>query len=67
MACYFIIFVVDNRGDAGLALKKSLFSDTEHYSGFWLISASDLEQAQKLALEGSKSCNRRVELRALLS
>ena len=51
MACYFIIFVVDNRGDAGLALKKSLFSDTEHYSGFWLISASDLEQAQKLALE----------------
>ena len=58
--------LIDNRSDAGLASNQSLFSDTEHYSGFWLISASDLEQAQKLALEGSKSCNRRVELRPLL-
>ena len=59
--------LIDNRIDAGLASQQSLFSGNEHYSGFWLIRASDFEQAQKLALEGSKSCNRRVELRPLLS
>jgi len=58
--------LIDNRGNAGLASNQSLFSGKEHYSGFWLISARDLEQAQKLAFEGSKSCNRRVELRPLL-
>ena len=58
--------LIDNRSDAGLASKQSLFSGNEHYSGFWLISARDLEQAQELAFEGSKSCHRRVELRPLL-
>jgi hypothetical protein len=38
----------------------------EYISGFWLIEARDLEQAQALAAEGSRSCNRRVELRPLL-
>jgi hypothetical protein len=59
--------LIDNRSNAGLSSNQSLFSDNEHYSGFWLISARDLEQAQELALEGSKSCHRRVELRPLLS
>jgi hypothetical protein len=59
--------LIDNRNDAGLASDQSLFAGNEHYSGFWLIRANDPKQAQKLALEGSKSCNRRVELRALLN
>ncbi|NBP36638.1 MAG: hypothetical protein EBS54_08765 [Betaproteobacteria bacterium] len=58
--------LIDNRNNAGLSSNQSLFSDNEHYSGFWLISARDLEQAQELAFEGSKSCHRRVELRPLL-
>jgi hypothetical protein len=39
----------------------------QYYSGFWLIRASNSEQAEQLALEGSKACNRRVELRPLLA
>jgi hypothetical protein len=35
-------------------------------SGFWIIQADSLEQAQALAAEGSKACNRKVELRPFL-
>ena len=38
----------------------------EYLSGFWLIEARDLAEAQTLAAAGSKACNRRVELRPLL-
>jgi len=55
--------VIDNRDDKNLIDEGSLFSAPEHYSGFWIISASSDEEARALALEGSKACNRRVELR----
>jgi hypothetical protein len=58
--------VIDNRADAGLATAGSLFNEAEHYSGFWLIQADDAETAKRLAFEGSKACNRRVELRPYL-
>ena len=35
----------------------------EHLGGFWIIEAPDLDVALKLAAEGSKQCNRRVEVR----
>ncbi len=35
-------------------------------SGFWIIQADSLEQAKSLAAEGSKACNRKVELRPFL-
>ena len=57
----------DHRDGMGLVSHESLFSMSEHYSGFWLIRASNREQAEQLALEGSKACNRRVELRPLLA
>ncbi|NBQ96579.1 MAG: hypothetical protein EBU15_14885 [Betaproteobacteria bacterium] len=91
MACYFIIFVIDESfASATPSEMESIdaFNDRLRAEGHWvfagglaapsqsrlidnrsdagLASASDLEQAQKLALEGSKSCNRRVELRPLL-
>ena len=58
--------VIDNRNDSNLATGNSLFDTKENYSGFWLIQANDYETAKRLALEGSKACHRKVELRPLL-
>ena len=35
----------------------------EYLAGFWIIEAPDLDLALKLATEGSKACNRKVEVR----
>ncbi|MCX8530187.1 MAG: YciI family protein [Rhodoluna sp.] len=58
--------LIDNRAGAGEVAKGSLYDDPEHYSGFWLIDVPDSETALQLALEGSKACNRKVELRPYL-
>jgi len=58
--------VIDNRGGASIESHQSLFDSKENYSGFWLINAADDEVARTLAFEGSKACNRKVELRRLL-
>jgi hypothetical protein len=58
--------VLDNRGGAGVVSTGSLYKDDEHYSGFWLIEAASPDEALKLAAEGSKACNRKVELRPYL-
>lgn len=58
--------VLDNRGGAALVTPGSLYNEVEHYSGFWLIEAATKEEALGLAAEGSKACNRRVELRPYL-
>lgn len=55
--------VIDNRGGAGLVTPGPLH-DTERYvSGFWIIEAADRDAALALAAEGSRACNRVVELR----
>jgi hypothetical protein len=38
----------------------------EYLAGFWIIEAPDLEVALRLATEGSKHCNRKVEVRPFL-
>ena len=38
----------------------------EQMGGFWIIEAPDLDVALKLAAEGSKHCNRKVEIRPFL-
>lgn len=58
--------LIDNRSDAGLRAAGSLVTSSENYSGFWLIQAEDQEAAESLAMQGSKSCNRKVELRPFL-
>jgi len=58
--------VIDNRNNTNLATGQPFFDTKENYSGFWLIQASDHETAKRLALEGSKACHRKVELRPLL-
>ena len=39
----------------------------EYLAGFWIIEAADLDVALKLAAEGSKACNRKVEVRPFLA
>ena len=58
--------VIDNRDDKKVDTGKPLFDAEENYCGFWLITASDLAEAERLAFEGSRACNRKVELRPLL-
>ncbi len=58
--------VIDNRKGAMIETGQPLFPAQENFSGFWLIEAKDAETARELALEGSKACNRKVELRPLL-
>jgi hypothetical protein len=58
--------VIDNRGPQAVITEGPLHDEREYISGFWLISAPDLEVARALASDGSKACNRKVELRSLL-
>ena len=38
----------------------------EYLAGFWIMEAADLDLALKLAAEGSRACNRKVEVRPFL-
>jgi hypothetical protein len=58
--------LIDNTQHPGVVDNRSWFVGREHYSGFWLVQCEDAEQAQQLALKGSRACNRKVELRPLL-
>jgi hypothetical protein len=59
--------VIDNRDDAAIITDGPFLESKEHLAGFWIIEASDLDVALKLATDGSKHCNRKVEVRPLLS
>jgi len=58
--------VIDNRGGAAMVTDGPLLESKEHLAGFWIIEAADLEVALKLAADGSKACNRKVEVRPFL-
>ena len=55
--------VIDNRSGANIATEAPLFAAKENFSGFWIIDVPNKEIARTLAFEGSKACNRKVELR----
>jgi hypothetical protein len=57
---------IDNRDGQVNYIKESLTDSSEYISGFWIIDVSNQEIALELAAQGSKACNRRVELRPLL-
>ena len=42
------------------------FGSEKYLTDFWIIEAADLDVALKLAAEGSKACNRKVEVRPFL-
>ena len=58
--------VIDNRGGEAMVTDGPFLESKEYLSGFWIIEASDLDAALKLATEGSKACNRKVEVRPFL-
>jgi hypothetical protein len=57
--------VIDNRGEEALFTDEPFLESKEYLAGFWIIEATDLDVALKLAAEGSKRCNRKVEVRPL--
>ena len=55
--------VVDNRDGAAVFTDGPFLESKEYLIGFWIIEAADLDVTLKLATEGSKACNRRIEVR----
>jgi hypothetical protein len=58
--------VIDNRGEEAMFADGPFLESKEHLAGFWIIEAPDLDVALKLAAEGSKACNRKIEVRPFL-
>jgi hypothetical protein len=58
--------VIDNRGEEALVTDGPFIESKEYLGGFWIIEAPDLDVALELATEGSKACNRKIELRPFL-
>ncbi|HTY72344.1 MAG TPA: YciI family protein [Actinomycetes bacterium] len=59
--------VIDNRGTEPVVTDGPFVESKEYLAGFWIIEAPDLDVALKLATEGSKACNRKVEVRPFLA
>ena len=55
--------VIDARGEKPIFTDGPFIESKEFLAGFWVIEAPNLDVALKLATEGSKACNRKVELR----
>jgi len=58
--------VIDGRGDDPVFTDGPFVEAKEWAAGFWLIEAPDLDVARELMAEGSRACNRRLEVRPLL-
>lgn len=58
--------VIDARGESEIVTPGPNVESREYMSGFWIIEAESDEEAHRLAIEGSRACNRKVELRAFL-
>jgi hypothetical protein len=56
--------VIDNRSATPVITKGPVVTAKEFMAGFWIIDAASDEQALELASQGSKACNRKVEVRA---
>ncbi|GAA1844789.1 YciI family protein [Asanoa iriomotensis] len=58
--------VIDNRSGDPVFTDGPFVETKEYLAGFWVFEAPDLDVALRLAAEGSKHCNRRVEVRPFL-
>ena len=58
--------VIDNRDGRPVFTDGPFVESKEYLAGFWVIEAPDLDVALRLAVEGSKHCNRKVEVRPFL-
>ena len=57
--------VIDNRSGDRVITNGPLLASNEYVSGIWIIDVPNEDIARDLAAEGSKACNRRVELRPI--
>ena len=55
---------VDNTGEEPIVTDGPFTESKEWIGGFWVIEAPDLDAARVWAVEGSKACGARVEVRA---
>ena len=58
--------VIDGRGEEPVFTDGPFIESKEHMAGFWIIDAPDLDVALALMADGSKACNRRLEVRPFL-
>ncbi|MGW9629630.1 YciI family protein [Agromyces sp. NPDC055520] len=58
--------VIDGRGEQPVFSDGPFIESKEHMAGFWIIDAPDLDVALSLMADGSKACNRRLEVRPML-
>ncbi len=58
--------VIDSRGEEAIFTDGPFLESKEFLAGFWIMEAADLDAALKLAAEGSKACNRKIEVRPFL-
>jgi hypothetical protein len=58
--------VIDGRGAEPVFTDGPFLESKEYLAGFWVIEAPNLDVALKLAAEGSKACNRKVEVRPFM-
>ena len=58
--------VIDGRVGSEVETPGPLHVGDEYVSGMWMIDVADQATARERAIAGSRACNRRVELRAVL-
>jgi hypothetical protein len=58
--------VIDGRDGKAILTDGPYVETKEYVAGFWIIQAPDFDVALQLAAQGSKNCNRRVEVRPFL-
>jgi len=58
--------VFGNRDGPTVITDGPFLESTEYLGRFWIIDAPDLDVALTLAAEGSRSCNRKIEVRPFL-
>ncbi|WP_242893178.1 YciI family protein [Actinomadura litoris] len=58
--------VIDNRDGEALVTDGPFLESKEYLAGFWIIEAPDLDVALRLAADGSRACNRKIEVRPFL-
>lgn len=58
--------VFDNRDGQQLVTAGPVVDADDFVSGFWVIEADNDDVANALALEASRACNRRIEVRPFL-
>jgi hypothetical protein len=55
--------VIDSRGGQPMFSDGPYLESKEYIVGLWIWEADDLDVALRLAAEGSKACNRKLEVR----